>query len=95
MIECANPNCSNKFEQVKHNQKYCTAECCKVVTNAELMRQYYAKKARLAGKKRMCIVCDEVQLSRYNSTECCSLCNAREKTAKRQDLIKSLGLNFA
>jgi len=92
MTHCANPDCPNKFDQVKHNQKYCTPECCKIVTNAALMRDYYNKKARLAGKPRVCTECNTTKLSRYNETEICSECVAKHKANKRDRLVLSLGM---
>lgn len=92
MIECANPQCENIFKQSKHNQKYCTPECCKVVTNTALMVEYYNRKARLSGKPRRCSVCEVTKLSRYNDTTVCSECVAKERTRQRVSLLDSLGL---
>ena len=86
---CAYDECSNKFEPKTHNQKYCSEECCRIATNEKLKEAYYNKKARLAGKKRICKTkgC-EVVLSRYNETMICDKCVGAEREKKRKALIE-------
>ena len=86
---CAYDECSNKFEPKTHNQKYCSDECCRIATNEKLKEAYYNKKARLAGKKRICKTkgC-EVVLSRYNETMICDKCVGVEREKKRKALIE-------
>jgi len=73
---CAYDKCQGikKFEPKTHNQKYCSDECCRIATNEKLKQAYYEKKARLAGKKRICKTkgCNVI-LSRYNSTNICTI----------------------
>lgn len=63
------------FFKNTHNQKYCTPECCRVVTNLKLMERYYDKKSRRDGLERECKTdgCHSI-LSRYNDQEYCSSC---------------------
>jgi hypothetical protein len=86
---CAYDECSNKFEPKTHNQKYCSDECCRIATNKKLKEAYYNKKARLAGKKRICKTkgC-EVVLSRYNETMICDKCVGVEREKERKALIE-------
>lgn len=88
---CANPKCMIGFIPSRHNQKYCSKECCKVVTNSKIMQQYYEEKDRKAGKPRTCDVCLVAQLSRYNAGTTCSSCAARRVSNERQKLLKVLG----
>lgn len=79
------------FIPARHNQKYCCKECCKVVTNAKIMKQYYEEKDRKSGMPRTCAVCKVSRLSRYNPDNVCSACNARIESEKRQELLRGLG----
>jgi uncharacterized paraquat-inducible protein A len=88
---CANPTCMIGFEPSRHNQKYCSKECCKVVTNSKIMQQYYENKDRKAGKPRTCDVCEVAKLSRYNESNTCASCVAREEAASRNNLLRALG----
>ena len=87
-MKCAYEECSQEFDPKTHNQKYCSDECCRTATNQKLKDQYYEKKARLAGKKRICKSkgCTVV-LSRYNETSICDKCKGASKTAERNALI--------
>ena len=68
--------------------KYCSDECCRIATNDKLKEAYYKKKDRLAGKKRVCkIKSCGAPLSRYQETDICYLCVAKEKTKEREELI--------
>jgi hypothetical protein len=89
--KCANPICSRAFEPTRHNQKYCGKECCKLVTNAKIMEQYYEKKARKAGKKRVCETCPTV-LSRYNEGSKCQSCLLEDRRNNREELLQLVGV---
>jgi len=87
-MKCAYEECGQEFKPKTHNQKYCSDECCRTATNQKLKDQYYEKKARLAGKKRICKNkgCTVV-LSRYNETSICDKCKGASKIAERNALI--------
>lgn len=85
---CANAECAKDFEPKTHNQKYCTDECCRVATNRRIMEKYYEKKAIRNGAKRQCKRCKS-QLSRYNESDLCVLCN---RSKNEQDRKKLLGM---
>jgi hypothetical protein len=85
---CAYEECKKEFTPKTHNQKYCCDECCRTATNQKLKDAYYEKKARLAGKQRICKNkgCNVV-LSRYNSNSTCTKCDADKEELKRLELI--------
>jgi hypothetical protein len=87
-MKCAYNQCDNEFTPKTHNQKYCSDECCRTATNEALKEKYYAKKARLAGERRICKSkgCDTL-LSRYSESNTCSRCVAKEKAKNRKDLL--------
>ena len=88
---CAYDQCNNKFEPKTHNQKYCSDECCRIATNEKLKEQYYERKARLAGKKRICKSKNcNVILSRYNETSICDKCRSAEKEQERKALVEMI-----
>lgn len=88
---CAYDGCNNEFFAKTHNQKYCSDECCRIATNEKLKDQYYEKKARLAGKKRICKSKDcNVVLSMYNETNICDKCIGAKKEAERLELIEMI-----
>lgn len=89
---CANPECETLFAPTRHNQKYCSKECCKVVTNAKIMQQYYEKKDRKSGKKRLCTNCKETPLSRYNEGTICQSCMLAQRAANRMELLQLVGV---
>jgi hypothetical protein len=89
---CANPNCEETFNPTRHNQKYCSKECCKIVTNAKIMQQYYEKKDRKAGKKRLCKQCGITTLSRYNEGTTCQSCVLAGRAAGRMELLELIGV---
>ena len=88
---CAWEECNNFFEPKTHNQKYCSDECCRIATNQKLKDQYYEKKARLAGKERICKTngC-KVKLSRYNETNICDKCKNNKKEKERKELVEMI-----
>jgi hypothetical protein len=86
---CAYEECLKEFEPKTHNQKYCTDECCRTATNQKLKEQYYEKKARLQGKKRICKTTGcNTSLSRYNEDKICGKCKAAKEKAKQNELIE-------
>lgn len=80
---CANPECSKNFKPKAHNQKYCTDECCRVVTNKRIMEKYYEEKAIREGKERMCDNGCGTVLTRYNLTSTCFPCDKRKQQRGR------------
>lgn len=91
MKVCAYDACGVNFEPKTHNQRYHTSDCCRQATNARIMEDYYARKARRKGNIRHCNSCDTV-LSRYNDSRVCSVCEASEKNAERFDLLRMLSV---
>jgi len=89
---CANIDCGKSFAPTRHNQKYCTKECCKIITNAKIMQQYYEKKDRKSGKKRICKKCKVTTLSRYNEGNTCQSCMLSERAANRIELLQLVGV---
>lgn len=89
MMKCAYKPCKNKFEPKTHNQKYCSDECCRIATNLNIKKKYYDKKARLAGKERICKNkgCKH-KLTMYNESDICGSCVAKEKENERQDVLE-------
>ena len=88
---CANPTCELSFNPTRHNQKYCSKDCCKVVTNAKIMQQYYEKKDRKSGKKRICNSCNTTALSRYNEGTVCQPCILADRASNRLELLQMVG----
>jgi hypothetical protein len=90
-MKCAYDQCKKPFEPKTHNQKYCCDECCRTATNLKIKEKYYEKKARLAGKKRVCTNkgCNQA-LSMYQEELVCFVCQAKERTKERQDLLEIL-----
>lgn len=90
-MKCAYAECSNNFEPKTHNQKYCSDECCRIATNQKLKEAYYEKKARLAGKQRICKNkgCNVI-LSRYNESNICDKCVGEVKKAEKQSLLEMI-----
>jgi hypothetical protein len=90
-VICDNEGCVNKFEPKTHNQKYCCDECCREATNAKIKQKYYDKKARLAGKERICANkgCN-TKLSRYNAETTCEGCAANKKAQERKAILEMI-----
>ena len=90
---CAHKECNNTYIKATHNQRYCSDECCRQATNARLMEQYYAKKARRNGILRICGIdkCS-TRLSRYNESPICQRCGAKEKSLEVDTLKILIGL---
>jgi len=87
-IKCENEGCEIEFIKRTHNQRYHDDECCRLATNAKIMKQYYKDKALRLGHKRWCPQCGN-QLSRYNPDEICGPCSLKEE-AERNSSISSV-----
>lgn len=83
---CANTECGKEFTAKTHNQKYCTDECCRVATNKRIMDKYYERKAIRNGAIRPCKKC-KAQLSRYNKSNICSVCEKGLGAENRKKLM--------
>jgi hypothetical protein len=92
-MKCAYKKCNSGIDFVPktHNQKYCSDECCRTATNEKLKEKYYEKKARLAGKERICKRngCN-TKLVMYNESDVCSGCIADDKEKERKELIEMM-----
>ena len=88
-MKCLYSECGKEFTPKTHNQKYCSDECCRIATNEKLKKQYYEKKARLAGQKRICKSngCSVI-LSRYNDNDICDKCAQTVKNLERKKIIE-------
>jgi hypothetical protein len=93
MSICDNPACQKEFEKATHNQRYCCAECCRIVTNERIKKQYHEDRARLNGKERMCKGGCGVKLSRYNTSKYCSSCQSRSNAKIKQIIKDKLGVS--
>lgn len=89
--ECAYSECGREFEPNRHNQKFCSDDCCRRATNARLMEQYYARKARRQGQARLCANGCGTRLSRYNDGNLCGACERRKSEDARKESLKELG----
>ena len=86
---CGNSECSIEFTPKTHNQKYCSDECCRIATNRRIMEKYYEKKAIRNGALRECKKC-KAQLSRYNQSEVCSLCEKRVAEKSNKSILERI-----
>jgi len=89
MITCARLGCEETFIPVTHNQKYHNAECCRIETNAKIMRKYYAKRAQRLGIPRHCSSCNS-KLSRYNDNEICNSCASKGRVIVNNEITNML-----
>ena len=90
---CAYVDCDNDFKPKTHNQKYCSDECCRTATNIKIKEAYYEKKARLAGKERVCKTKNcKTKLSRYNETDICGPCEANELKKEKDAMLRGIGI---
>lgn len=65
--------CNAEFIPKAHNGIYCSIDCRKIVTNANVLAKYYENKAILSGDtQRLCKRknCSTI-LSRYNKEDLC------------------------
>lgn len=88
-VICSNKECAVEFKPKTHNQKYHNDECCRVATNRRIMEKYYEKKAIRQGAVRGCKKCGH-QLSRYNDTSLCSLCQKKIDITTRSKILDRL-----
>lgn len=86
-ITCHNEGCDVVFAKRTHNQLYHDEECCRLATNAKIMKKYYEKRARRLNLKRICECGNE--LSRYNDSNICNSC-AESKESQRTLQIKNM-----
>lgn len=96
LIPCARPDCGNSIESKSSwNQKFCSSECTRIETNRRIMQKYYDKKDQMSGKTRICEVCDETRLSRYNDSKVCSQCEQaaeRERNNEFRKMMADMGI---
>lgn len=86
---CGYKECGKSFDAKTHNQRYCTSECCRLATNARIMENYYERKARRQGFKRVCRENDcETELSRYNDDTICQRCASKKNSQQRAKLLQ-------
>ena|SRR6476469_6755639 len=78
-FECARDECDIVSVRKKHNQKYCSDECCRLATNKRIMKKYYDRRDQRMGKIRYCNICGTTQLSRYNNSQTCAPCVSRRQ----------------
>lgn len=88
-VECARPGCDVAFTKNKHNQKYCSPECCRIATNANIMKKYYETRDRKRGVARNCSVCGS-RLSRYNPSSECQKCAVNASGNSAREVIEYL-----
>ena len=90
-MKCAYKECGKDFTPKTHNQKYCSDECCRTATNLKLKEQYYERKARLRGKKRVCKTagCTTI-MSRYNEDKICGKCMAIKEKKKQLEILEMI-----
>ncbi len=87
MQACANPDCDQVFIKNTHNQKYCSAECCKIITRIRIKEIYRDNKDRRSGKARICKRCKTTKLSRYNASPLCQSCKVFDQEIERLELL--------
>lgn len=84
--------CDEPFDRKTHNQRYCSAECCRLATNERIMERYYERRDNRRGRERVCgrTGC-ETKLSRYNDDDYCSV-HAGSAGEDSMSLLASLGI---
>lgn len=85
MKTCAYRDCEREFEPARHNQKYCTPQCCKDEMNSRAKDAYREKRARRDGKYRECKVC-KTKLSKYNDDVVCGACEFKPREELLQEV---------
>jgi hypothetical protein len=86
MLVCEREGCDNQYEKNTHNQKYCSRECLREASNAEIMKRYHERKSRRAkGSTRTCANCT-ARLSRYNDGILCFSCGEKKETQSNETL---------
>lgn len=84
---CDNPECGKIYSKRTSNQRYCNEFCQKKITNENLKKKYHEARARIKGQVRYCSRCGETRLNRYNESDVCNLCEAKQKRERREDLL--------
>ena len=92
MSICDNEDCQKEYVKSTHNQRYCCAECCRIVTNKRIKKQYHENRARLNGKERFCKGGCGTKLSRYNSKKYCLYCESKSLTDMKNQIKEGLGV---
>jgi hypothetical protein len=90
IFTCARAECDIVSTRKKHNQKYCSDECCRIATNQRIMERYYDRKAQQAGSERYCIKCEKTRLSRYNNSETCAACDGLKQKQINDSFVEML-----
>lgn len=87
-MRCGFDECAKEFSPQRHNQKYCSSQCCKDATNKRVREKYLETKIRLSGIHRVCsrLKCETV-LSRYTEDDVCSKCLADDERKLRESLV--------
>lgn len=90
---CAREGCDIKAYKTTHNQKYCSPQCCRIATNARIMKNYHENQAIARGKPRVCAKCEVTSLSRYNKNSYCGSCETKMRESNSSavaDLLSSV-----
>lgn len=92
LVACANPSCGIQFVKATHNQKYHDEACCREATNNKLKEKYHERKARRAGRIRICknLGCGTV-LSKYNPGKICGGCESKTEEEKKLNILRMIG----
>ena len=83
--------CDNLFQARTHNQKFCSPECTRIQTNANLMEKYYDNQRRKRGEVRICEKCNFTKLSRWNPERVCGTCavqRERDRDIAAQEIMR-------
>lgn len=92
MLTCARSECEEVIEEKKkHNQIYCSDECCRLATNEKLREKYKDRRDRAKGNRRDCKECGQ-PLSRYNESRKCQACATKADTARHRQTQNLLSL---
>src|SRR5437016_6024527 len=75
---CRLESCGKSFLAKVHNQSFHEKECCRIFTNARILKQYHEKrKQKLEGRVCKTKNCNTL-LSIYNDTPFCALCDHKQ-----------------
>ena len=74
---CVRKECSKKFEPHVHNMKFCSKECCRIVTNEKLLKRYYERKKPIRGERVCAFKQCQTILSKYNKDDYCYNCKEK------------------
>jgi len=73
--------CGEPFTPKRKNQKYDTTECSKRASNDKTKARYHSNKE---VKEKICAGCGS-KLSKYNDTDLCALCIAKNRNGSKID----------